>query len=875
MKLAKITKRALACGLAFALVVTGTGIQPGTTSAAKKKKAKSSQTKVSVTVGKTKTLKVKKATKKVKWSTSNKKVVKITKSKGKKKSSAVIKGVKKGSAVITAKYGKKKQQWKVTVKAPVTNIASISVDPLDPQCLVVKLKKAAAVNVSDITIALKNYNEGKYNYEPTVKTLTTTDQITYRIYLSSGIYNGRFVKLTLGKNDSKEVQFKKKIVGDENVNILKEKDSTFSIYCSEYFSNTIGNVKYTIKEGNLPEGVVINSKRGLIKGIATVNGTYPVTLQATDELGRTATATVNFIIYDKTVVVCPNSEQEVRLDDYVETRLADTATNKAGETYYKAFTISPKGGSGSYRYTLAAPDIANVRLSTDVKDATTGQVTQVAGSSTKLYIPFEITEGDHVYTITITDEVNPQITATTAVTVKAVKYYNIKGNAKDVNGAPLTGNALYFIPANAESFSEYINGYTYYKKDTTGTVAYDYDYDYDDGFEGDSYYRLYKMYRTASVGSSSTDTTIGKQKGTYSAELPAGQYIVKVDSEADGIYYQMSDLVTVGTADAMQDVVAPVRFFSVSGIATYANGSPVTEQYIYFETKDEQYEGDSDMNFSVKTDKTGAFIASLPANNYVAYILDEKGQRKYFTSDVAVADADVTLQGFALPISRYTVSGTVNNGTDGTTPLKNTTLKFINPEGDSISVETDATGLFKVALSGAAAPGITYTIKAYINGAYRTVGTVVVAEADIPAVNLVYSFANEVKDATAVSLDSDLALTSNGNNDMFAKLDVTESGSYQVRVNATAPISEFAFYVYDSNGQIEYSGYNDYSSYVSGTPYLSKGTYYIQIVPKSNNAQVSGTFTLKVTKSTYSYDEDYTTPSPATPSPATPAPAED
>lgn len=855
MKFTKIAKRAMACGLAFALVVSGSGFQSGTASAAKKKKkATTSQTKVSIKVGKTKKLTVKKPSKKVTWSTSNKKIVKITKKSGKKKKTATIKGVKKGSAVITAKYGKTKKKWKVTVKkaAATTNISSVGVDPLDPYCLVVKLKKAAAVNVSDISIALKNYNEGAYNYEPTVKTLTTTDQINYRIYVSSGIFNGRFVKFTLGKKDSKEVQYKKDIVGDTNVNVLKEKDSTFSLHCSEYFSNTIGNVKYTLKEGTLPEGVVINSKRGIIKGIPTVNGTYPVTILATDELGRTGTATVNFIVYDKTVIVCPNSEQSVRLDDYVDARLADTSTNKAGESYYKAFTITPKGGSGSYKYTLAAPDVANVRLSTDVKDSVTGQVTQEAASSTKLYIPFEITEGAHNYTITITDEANPQLTATTTVTVTAVKYFNIKGNAKDVNGAALSGNNLYFIPVGSTSFNDYVNGYAYYKKSSDS----DYDYDYDSSDEGDNYYYLYEKSYTATVGTSSTDTTIGKQKGTYAAELAPGEYIVKVRSAADGIDYQMSNTITVGAADAMQDVTAPVRFYSVSGIATYANGSPVTEQYIYFETKDEQFEGD--LSFYVKTDNAGAFIASLPANNYVAYVYDEKDQRKYFTTEIAVASADVTLSEFKLTISRYTVSGTASNGT---TPLKETTLEFINPDGDYIYTKTDATGAFKVALSGAAAPGITYTIKAYINGSYRTIGTVTVAEADQTGLNLVYSFANEVKDAAALTLDSELNLTSNGNNDMYAKLDVTEDGYYQVRATATSSISDFRYRIYDGDGALQFSEYDTYSSYVTGSVYLNKGkTYIIQVLPrvydsnKGEYTQVAGTFTLKVSKSTVDVD---------------------
>lgn len=64
-----------------------------------------SKKKITITQGEKVTLKVKKATKKVKWSvTKGKKVIKLSK---KKKASVVITGKKAGKAVVTAKAGKK------------------------------------------------------------------------------------------------------------------------------------------------------------------------------------------------------------------------------------------------------------------------------------------------------------------------------------------------------------------------------------------------------------------------------------------------------------------------------------------------------------------------------------------------------------------------------------------------------------------------------------------------------------------------------------------------------------------------------------------------------------------------------------------------
>lgn len=97
---------------------------PGNTTATQAaKKPKLSNTKVSITVGKAKILKVKNSVRKAKvsWKTSREKVVQITKNVNEgKKSMAKIKGMKAGNAIITAKYKLKKKvinlKCRVTVK---------------------------------------------------------------------------------------------------------------------------------------------------------------------------------------------------------------------------------------------------------------------------------------------------------------------------------------------------------------------------------------------------------------------------------------------------------------------------------------------------------------------------------------------------------------------------------------------------------------------------------------------------------------------------------------------------------------------------------------------------------------------------------------
>ena len=71
--------------------------------------------KVDIVVNKTKTIKVKKPSVKVKWTIKNKKIVKIVKIKGKKNNILKIKGIKNGKTKIIAKYKNKKRVFIINV----------------------------------------------------------------------------------------------------------------------------------------------------------------------------------------------------------------------------------------------------------------------------------------------------------------------------------------------------------------------------------------------------------------------------------------------------------------------------------------------------------------------------------------------------------------------------------------------------------------------------------------------------------------------------------------------------------------------------------------------------------------------------------------
>lgn len=361
MKHTNIAKRVLACGLVAAMVVTGGNYSTVNVSAKKKakatgSKAKLSKKKVSVIAGGTVTLKVKKANKKVKWSTKNKKVVKITKTSGKKKETATIQGVKKGSAVVIAKIGKTKLKCKVKVKA--NNIQSASVDKLDYSALTVKFNKKTPLNAGDVKVAIKSYKSGSYNENPKVEALSTTDQKTYRLYLTQGAGLNDYVRITVGKF-TKEIQNKQAFgVDKDTVTWILEKDAVLVGRMDTYFYQPVGYISYSLKKGSkLPKGLSLVGKRGILKGIPTEAGVTETTLVGKDEAGRKANLKVIFKVYDETTIAAADStDNEIILDDYMNALNASRLATAAPATPEPVKTVVPDY-SYDYDYPASTDDV--------------------------------------------------------------------------------------------------------------------------------------------------------------------------------------------------------------------------------------------------------------------------------------------------------------------------------------------------------------------------------------------------------------------------------------------------------------------------------------------------------------------------------------
>lgn len=828
MKLKDFTKRVFALGLTLSLVVTGSGISADTASAAKKPKL--SKSKLTITAGKTATLSVKNANKKVKWSTSKKKVVKIGKASGAKKDKVTLQAVKKGKAVITAKVGKKKLKCKITVKKPVPNFKSVSVDNFDSKCLVLKLKKKdASIKVTDLSVVTRVESSGAYNRKINVQKVVAVNKKQYRVYLQNGVPNGEYVQITSGVSKA-STQYKRPFyVVDDEVNCLVEKGETVDVNLAEEgcFGNSIGGIKFSVSKGKLPEGLTLDAKAGDIKGIPTTVGNTAVTFTAKDELGRKAKLAVNFGVYDNTAITVGNQSKEIAWGrDMKEKAAAQVAANattfdadKNSSSYYAAnYTIAPKGGSGNYTFTLDTPDNADVRLSTDeVSDDAAKTVTKKNAQSTTLRIPYSITTGTHTYKVTVTDVMDANRSCVATVTVNVVPYYNLTGIVKSSNGLPITGATVALIPSKAVPADSTVQGD---RSDVAKTRVY--------------------TDVTVSKGNGSG----GAEVGVYDVEVPADTYTVKV---AGDVTYQMTKTVKVAKKDTIATVSVPERFYAVSANATYSNkANKLENKRVYFESLNNQYESYGG-DFATTTNAEGSYNIALPANTYVSYIVDEKGNRKYFGKKFTVTNKDLVLASMQASIARYSLEGIAFNGTavDAQTQfadkISDATLEIYNDKGICVAQpDTDERGYYKVFLEGNA----TYTVKVDFAGARRTLGSVTVAQDNQKDVNLTYAVATDIAGAVAYAaapLATESILNSVGGNDLVWSFAPAETAQYNLIVS-TAVNNGADVALLDSNMQLIRRTENydvEATTQIKQTKISAaleaNKTYYIKVMPYGMN----------------------------------------
>lgn len=557
------------------------------------KNVKLNETSFNLSPGAKKTLKAtvspaKNVSNKIVWTSSNKKVATVT-------SKGVVKGIKDGKAIITAKAAdgsNKKAKATVTVGS---GIASISV----PTSNVVRvvLSGAKTLKASDFIVQTKSSPSATRYTSVPVESVSTKDNKVYDVNLERSIYEGCYLKVTisaLSSNKSSEI-YVENIAGygnatNETVEYLKgTKGHTFTDDWYISNSNAVGSMTYSVT--GLPSGLksyISKDKtdvliRGKFNNIE--NGTT-ATLTGTDEKGTIFTKKYIFVVGDIDHLVAvvepaetklayipddPKTAQDEESGDYIGESDVTDLIHVSGGTVDQTYNVTCNGKSisewhrnsegkiaatpaGTYNFNVEITDDNKENLKTSVVVTlvfdngvtVSGTVLDAAGQPAKGVSVYGYTKRDSYgrrYSLSATTEANG------TYTTRAIKgdYYTYCGNYYDMTvGNIFNGNTTknFALPLyrvnfvlnvpNAVAYSGYM-----YLIDAYGTEYYVHaNYGSKDGD--------YSMYTYLKPGAYEVDSYYDDyDEGGYNMVSAFGK--VESDTESDGTkHYWLSDSDSLG-----------------------------------------------------------------------------------------------------------------------------------------------------------------------------------------------------------------------------------------------------------------------------------------------------------------------------------------
>ena len=440
-------------------------------------KVKLNKTKSTMTIGKKQTLKAtvtpkKASSKAVVWKSSNKKVATVT-------SKGVVKAKKAGTVKITAtaKDGSnKKATCKVTVKkaaivkpdnpAPVIPLSIQSMKIVQDDMMEVTFTKATALTAADFNVWAKRYENADYLKKYTVSQVTTTDSITYKVYITGDMVFGKglYIKVEIPK-----LQLSKECVYmEETYNI--ENSVTLSYKVGATVKDTrqrlgTGYANYSIS--GLPAGIQYEVTTEATKQVMEFSGSprkagvYNSVLVYEDEIGSKYRLTIRWIIYDENnLIVCDKEEGALN-------------TN-----WSSLFTpVYAYGGSGSYTYEIIRAESDSAILNN----------CKIVADLDKININATgIASGVYKIRIRVTDKNDATKTGMGTLTFTIVDAYYIRGIVRDANGDPIEQYRYSII--NKNRYAEYSNTISGVRYSTynLSTKKYDGTF-YDEGLESGIY----------------------------------------------------------------------------------------------------------------------------------------------------------------------------------------------------------------------------------------------------------------------------------------------------------------------------------------------------------------------------------------------------
>ena len=495
-------------------------------------KVKLNKTKANLNVGKSLTLKTilspkKPSNKGIIWKSSNTKVATVT-------SKGVVKAKKAGTVKITAtaKDGSgKKATCKVTVKkaaivkpdnpAPVIPLSIQSMKIVQDDMMEVTFTKATALTAADFNVWAKRYENADYLKKYTVSQVTTTDSITYKVYITGDMVFGKglYIKVEIPK-----LQLSKECVYmEETYNI--ENSVTLSYKVGATVKDTrqrlgTGYANYSIS--GLPAGIQYEVTTEATKQVMEFSGSprkagvYNSVLVYEDEIGSKYRLTIRWIIYDENnLIVCDKEEGALN-------------TN-----WSSLFTpVYAYGGSGSYTYEIIRAESDSAILNN----------CKIVADLDKININATgIASGVYKIRIRVTDKNDATKTGTGTLTFTIVDAYYIRGIVRDANGDPIEQYRYSII--NKNKYAEYSNTISGVRYSTynLSTKKYDGTF-YDEGLES-GIYDITISDRSGSVsksiysltalprkeGQTSTDTDL---KMMFDVTLPVYKIKIEMDPNA-------------------------------------------------------------------------------------------------------------------------------------------------------------------------------------------------------------------------------------------------------------------------------------------------------------------------------------------------------
>ena len=440
-------------------------------------KVKLNKTKANLNVGKSLTLKAtvtpkKASSKAVVWKSSNKKVATVT-------SKGVVKAKKAGTVKITAtaKDGSgKKATCKVTVKkaaivkpdnpAPVIPLSIQSMKIVQDDMMEVTFTKATALTAADFNVWAKRYENADYLKKYTVSQVTTTDSITYKVYITGDMVFGKglYIKVEVPKLKlSKECVYMEDTYNVEN-----------SVTLSYKVGATVKDIRQRLGTGyanysisGLPAGIQYEVTTEATKQVMEFSGSprkagvYNSVLVYEDEIGSKYRLTIRWIIYDENnLIVCDKEEGALN-------------TN-----WSSLFTpVYAYGGSGSYTYEIIRAESDSAILDN----------CKIVADLDKININATgIASGVYKIRIRVIDQKDGTKTGTGTLTFTIVDSYYIKGIVRDANGDPIEQYRYSII--NKNKYAEYSNTISGVRYSTynLSTKKYDGTF-YDEGLESGIY----------------------------------------------------------------------------------------------------------------------------------------------------------------------------------------------------------------------------------------------------------------------------------------------------------------------------------------------------------------------------------------------------